>query len=575
MRLISLGASSESFKTVIFNKTGPSFILAKQNNPEQFDKSKTYNGVGKSLLISLIDFCLGAKKSSKIAKSLKSNLHDWHFILKIEISDQCFTIIRYTNDPNIIYLNEEKLKISVFCERLEKLCFDIPKKIKYLTFRSLLPFFIRPSKQSYNSYDKPIKDGTPYQVQLYNAFLLGLDVALAQTKKELREEIEETGKLHKSIKDDSILRQFFDGYKDSSLAIADLNRKIEGLEIDLKKFEVADDYYQIKQKSDDIKNNLDQIQNRIELKKVNLENINNSLKVKPDISREQIKEIYNESKIVFQTGVERKLSELEKFYEDLTINRKRRLIEQKNSINNDLKGLEEQFHALKRDFDDNMKFLNAHHALDVFTKMNNRLSEFIKNREKLQDYERLQNEYEQKKTSLGKKMIMESEKTSSYLKEIKKDIDNIMKNFMSLVISFYPNARAGITVHNNDRQSQIRYDIDAKIESDSSDGIKSVKLFCYDLTLLKLHYNHSICFIFHDSRLFNDIDEVHCNIFFQTIKSKFISSDKQYIASLNQNQLNDLSSEMQSFVNENVILELTDNSDSGKLLGQTVELEYD
>jgi len=76
MRLISLAASESTFKTVVFNKTGASFILAKQDKPEQFDNSKTYNGVGKSLLVSLIDYCLGTKTSSKIAKSLQSTLPD-------------------------------------------------------------------------------------------------------------------------------------------------------------------------------------------------------------------------------------------------------------------------------------------------------------------------------------------------------------------------------------------------------------------------------------------------------------------------------------------------------------------
>ena len=80
-------------------------------------------------------------------------------------------------------------------------------------------------------------------------------------------------------------------------------------------------------------------------------------------------------------------------------------------------------------------------------------------------------------------------------------------------------------------------------------------------------------FMFHDSRLFSDIDEVHCNVLFEIVKTKF--TDKQYIASINQNQLNALSKDMQDFVNSHVVRELTDDSDDGKLLGITVELEYD
>lgn len=573
MRLISLAASEHTFKTVVFNKSGASFILAKQDQPEQFDNSKTYNGVGKSLLIALIDFCLGASTGNKITKSLQQTLPEWHFILKVEINNQPYTIIRHANTPKHINLNDKQLTLNDFCSKLEKLCFEIPSEFQYLSFRSLLPFFIRPSKQSYINYDEPAKTGSPYQKQLYNAFLLGLDVTLSQTKKRLKKQIDETNKLHENIKNDPILKQFFEGYRDSSLALADLNEKIEKLELDLRKFEVADDYYHIKQEADDIKRNLDKTQNKIKLRSINVDNINQSLKISPDVNRNDIQNIYDESKLVFQSDIEKQLIELEKFYQDLTINRTKRLQQQKHEINNELKELKGQFTRLKESLDGHMKFLDAHQALDVFTKMSSHLADLQQNREKLQGYEKLQHDYEQKKTSLKKDMLLQSEETVTYLEQVRDDVNKIMEYFRVLVKRFYPNSLAGITVHNNDGKNQIRYDIEAKIQSDSSDGINSVKLFCYDLTLLMQGSSHFMNFIFHDSRLFSDIDEVHCNELFKIVKDKF--TDKQYISSINQNQLNALSKDVQEFVIKHVVQELTDDSDGGKLLGVTVELEYD
>lgn len=573
MRLISLAANKPSFKTVVFNETGASFILAKQDEPEQFDNSKTYNGVGKSLLVSLIDFCLGASTTNKITKSLQITLPEWLFILTIKINNEPYTIIRYTNTPKHITLNNKELSLNDFYSTLEKLCFEIPSGFKYLSFRSLLPFFIRPSKQSYINYNEPAKIGSPYQKQIYNAFLLGLDITLSQTKMSLKKQIDETIKLHKNIQNDPILKQFFEGYRDSSLALADLNEKIEKLELDLENFEVADDYYQIKQEANDIKRNLDKTQNKIKLRNINIDSINQSLKISPDVNRSDIQSIYDESNLVFQSNVEKQLLELEKFYQDLTVNRTKRLQQQKNKILDELEKLEEYFLNLKKDLDNHMKFLNAHQALDVFTKISGRLADLQQNREKLLGYEKLQHDYEQKKTSLKKEMLSQSEESVVYLENVKDDINKIMEYFRVLVKRFYPNSLAGITVHNNDGKNQIRYDIEAKIQSDSSDGINSVKLFCYDLTLLTHGSNHSMDFIFHDSRLFSDIDEVHCNVLFEIVKDKF--TDKQYIASINQNQLNALSDDAQIFVRKHVIKELTDDSDSGKLLGITVELEYD
>ncbi len=529
--------------------------------------------MGKSLLVALIDFCLGASISNKVTKSLQQVLPNWSFTLLIEINDQLYKITRHANTPKHIYWNDEELSLQDFYTKIESLCFDIPNNIQFLSFRALLSFFLRPSKSSYINYDEPMKAGSPYQKQLYNAFLLGLDVSLAQSKMQIKKDIDDTKKLHDNIKNDPILKQFFEGYRDSSLALADLNDKINNLENDLKKFEVADDYYQIKQDADKTKNNIDTTQNQLTLKNINIANIDKSLLITPDVNRQDIQKIYDESKLIFRLNIDKQLTELEVFYHDLTINRTKRLQLQKQKIITEIQQLENQFTRLKTSLNKHLKFLDAHQALDVFTKTNSHLADLQQQREKLQGYEKLQQDYEHKKTSLRKDMLLQTEKTSDYLDQVKSNIDHIMEYFRLLVKQFYPDALAGITVRSNDGRNQLRYTIEAKIQSDTSDGINSVKLFCYDLTLLMQGAHHCINFIFHDSRLFSDIDEIHCDELFRIVKDKF--SDKQYKASINQNQLNALSPNSQEFVRNNIVQELTDDSDSGKLLGLTVELEYD
>ena len=162
MYLISLSASESSFKAIKFNKTGASFILAKQNNPEQHDNSKTYNGVGKSLVVALIDYCLGAKTTSKISKSLQQTLPDWFFKLSVEINNKPYEIIRYTSSPKHILLNEKELSLNEFCDVMEDLFFDIPENFGFLSYRSLIAFFFQNSARfthqilSYNSKFNPI-----------------------------------------------------------------------------------------------------------------------------------------------------------------------------------------------------------------------------------------------------------------------------------------------------------------------------------------------------------------------------------------------------------------------------------
>ena len=579
MRLVSISANQDSFKKIDFNSSGASFIIAEQKDPTQSDKKKTYNGVGKSLLVALIDFCLGASAGSDITKALIScdALQDWRFTLKLSIKGKTYIITRSVDNHTSIEINDETLKLTEFHQRMQELCFDIEEDLKYLTFRSLLPFFLRPSKTSYTRYDEPQKFGTPYQKLLCNTFLLGLDAILADKKKALKDQLTERRNNLKGIEKDPIIREFFGHNQNVSedylLLLTDIEERIKKLEEDLQDYRVAKDYYQRQEEADQLKKLIDEKQKQIYLHKSTIGRINQSLRVEVDIEQKDIKKIYEESQKVFQDAVEKRLSDLEKFYADLKTNRTKRLAEQKRSIMDELEKLEEEATKLQEQFDEALAFLGSHGALDVFVQKNKLLSELKQKREKLVSYEKFQKKYKKEIKKLEQGLINENSKTIDYLEKNKSFLESINKDFRALAKKFYPNEIAGITIVNNEGENTIRYNIEAKIQSDSSDGINSVKLFCYDLCMLFGGNNHHMNFIFHDSRLFSDIDETHCEVLFDIVRNKF--KTKQYIASINQKDLITLAEPIQAFIRQNTVCELNDESEEGKLLGRQVELEYD
>ena len=146
MRLIKVHSNQASFRTVEFNKTGLSFVVAKQKNPGSSEKGKTYNGVGKSLLVRIIHFCFGA--STKSYKIFCEKLPEWEFSIDYEIDNKKYTAKRATNNPGKIALNDKVISVKKFNEKMESLCFEIPEDSSFLTFRSLIPFFIRQKKES-------------------------------------------------------------------------------------------------------------------------------------------------------------------------------------------------------------------------------------------------------------------------------------------------------------------------------------------------------------------------------------------------------------------------------------------
>lgn len=582
MRLISLKANESTFRTVNF-KNGLCFIVAQQKNPGESERGKTndgktYNGVGKSLLVAIVHFCLGANKEHY--KSFAEKLSGWIFTLDFQIGEDKYSTSRATNNIDKIILNNETLSITKFNEKLESLCFDIPSDISFLTFRSLLPFFIRPKKESYISFDCPAKTGSDYQKQIYNAFLLGLDVRLAQEKYQLRKEQERIKKLTDNIKNDNLLKEFFSGDKDITIVLPDLNEKIIHLESNLKEFKVAEDYYGTKSKADNIERILAETQNEVILIENQIRNIDESLKISPDLSKENIEKAYREVQIVFPDKVSKTIDQLEIFYKQLTENRIRKLTKHKQDLTRELESKKISASKLKNELDVQLQYLGAHQALDMFVKNNNQLSSLKNERDSLQKYKQLLEEYHKKNIEIQELLLKSTKETNGYLKDVEGITDSIRDYFRNFAKKFYPDVASGITIYNNEGDNQIRYDIEAKIDFDSSDGINHVKIFCYDITLLFKGYGHLIHFLFHDSRIFDGIDERQKTEWFRIVDELFSNSNYQYIATVNQNQLKEIQQYMKEdefdrIIKKNTILTLTDDSPAEKLLGIKVDISYE
>jgi len=578
MQLISLTSNMNTFKPVHFkNQVGINLIVASQKNPGKSDKGETTNGVGKSLLIAIIQFCLGSSKK----QDFKKKLPGWLFTLKFKINDQVYTASRQTDQQNTIILNEKELSLKKYTQFLTDYLFILPENVSTLSFRSLIPFFIRPRKASYVSEKNPNAINNNHQIQLTNAFLLGLDVMLSEKKFQIKKEKDRISKLVKNLKEDPYLKIFFTGNKDINLEKKELEANIKQLELDKKKFKIANDYYDVQKQADELKKSIENMQNNIALIEIQIENINESLKLTPDIKREKIIQVYEESSVVIKKNALKTLFELEKFYEHLITNREKRLVDQKYHLMRKSEELQIQMKKKIDDLNEKLKYLDAHHALDIYTKLSNKLNDAKNKRENLLKYDALFSKYNEQERNLKKEQLEEAEKTDIYLKELEKWLYKKNDFFRMLVKRFYPNSSAGITIYNNEGDNQTRYDIDAKIEADKSDGIGNVKIFCYDLTLLIKGTGHKINVLFHDSRLLDGIDPRQVHELFLILNDYIKKKYKQYILSVNQNQLDEIKkyfksqSQYKTIIEDNIILNLKDDSSEEKLLGIQVDMDYD
>ena len=573
MRLIRLSANHQTFKTVKFNRTGITIIVGSKTKDS---KSVTYNGVGKSLIAEIIHFCLGSNKNKEFEKKIPN----WIFSLEIETSTNLHKISRNTSNQAVVLLDEQEIKLPSLNQWLEQHCFFIPRGVPGLSFRSLVPKFIRRGLKQYTD-PRETGDYSEYDSLIRNALLLGIDVHLIALKSKIRDEINALQTLRKNFKTDPLIREFYSGGKDSDIHLSHLERKISELEKNRDEFIVAEDYYDIQQEADSLSESAEKIKNNIFILRSAIVNIDGSIKEQPDLSVERIKNLYNELLQQFKPEALKRLDEVSEFHKKLLENRISRLSQEKIRILGDLESEEKSLKSKQTDLDSKLQLLGKTRALDQYTAIVNQIADLTTQLQKLKDYNSLSIELSNKEANLELQMSEEIIKTNNYLEETKDEREGNFEVFKEYANRFYPNSPAGITLHNNEgKKNKIRFNFDVRIENDSSDGINEARIFCYDMTLLSLQENHRINFIFHDSRLYSNMDVRQRAELFRIASETTRRNDLQYIATLNPDQISGMSEdfspeEYKSLIQDNIVLELKDDSPESKLLGIQVDMHYD
>src|SRR3954471_21983158 len=116
MRLIQLTSTQTSFRTVKFNRNGLSLIVARHSKQVVKNIQSTYNGVGKSLLVELLHFCLGAGKN----KHFEEHLKDWCFVLTFEHAGAEYLVSRVVGEDKLA-VNGKEMRLAAYKEFLNGL----------------------------------------------------------------------------------------------------------------------------------------------------------------------------------------------------------------------------------------------------------------------------------------------------------------------------------------------------------------------------------------------------------------------------------------------------------------------
>ena len=574
MRLISLTANQKSFHPIIF-KDGINIIAGKQVTPHNENDGNTYNGVGKSLTLHLIHFCLGSRKIESFAKVIP----EWEFTLRFQIDDKEHYCMRSTCNQNKIEFNGEILKPKEVQERLRELCFGLKETPKDMTWTTLFSRFVRKSRLCYSIYDAFVPKESDYSKILNNCFLLGIDKELIVAKRELRDRQVAAAATEKAIKNDPLFRQYYLGKNDAELDVADLEYRIAELAKEISVFKVSKNYHELEKEADEKSYQKKELENKRVLVSTYIKNIEESTKETTEVKEEKLLKIYEAAQIEIPEMVKRSLAEVTQFHSELLATRNVRLRNELAKQKRALEEIDSKIVELGSRMDELLDYLNSHGALEEYVALTKQLSSLQNELNRIQEYQKILKTYRENKRRIKEEMIKQDKATDEYLDEESGYLEELRNKYWEYAKRFYPKKKSGLVKKNNTGENLLRYSLEARIEDDSSDGVNEVRMFCFDWLILNCEIS-KMRFIAHDSRLFANMDPRQRETLFRIVYETCCKKDFQYICTINEDALESFEGIMstedyKNIVRDNVILELNDDAPESKLLGIQIDIDLE
>ncbi|MCD7879094.1 MAG: DUF2326 domain-containing protein [Candidatus Gastranaerophilales bacterium] len=578
--------NNEIIKNIPFEK-GLNVILADVTSSENKKSDKnSRNGAGKTSLIEIIDFCMGGS-----IKTLNSSLiENWTYCIELEIYNETYEIYRCVNDNKKIYFftgNFDKweikpikikpdsisntiynyyLKEDDWKDFLGKYLFSLDNTASdkyYPKYRSIISYFIRYYEDAFLDPFKYFKNQKAWQSQVYNAFLLNLNWEYAITMQNLKDKKDIITKLKNATKNG-----YFKSYTGTLGELESekvvLQNKVAKYDTELAEFKVHPHYEDIQKEANQLTEKIHNLSETLTVQKSLLEKYEADTLEEKDSDISTIKLIYKEAGLMFPNNVSKSLEEIVAFHSTVIQNRKDYLNDEIKRLNEEIQKNDHYLNVFLDKRAEKMKILKTHNAIDEFNKLQNRNAEL---KAQLSEMEKHIENIKKMEADLteNKKQILELlSKAKQDLNEREEQRTLAIKTFAEIADFLYAEKdKIGLSIDFDDSG----YKYNAFIGKDKSTGRTAMKVFDYDMTIMKIRNqnNNLPGFLIHDSDVFDSVDERQIAKALEYADESAKELGTRYICFMNSDRIPQelFSKEFKNRFNECIRIRLEDTEDGG------------
>jgi len=573
MKLLQLTSDNPKFNTINF-ENGLNIIVGSQLTKE---KKKSINGIGKSMSLSLIHYIFGSTFKTSSEKKLEKYLSTYGSFELTFVHKNIEYTIKKDFSQTEYYINEKKVAKTNYKKRLNEIF--LGNKEANPSFRQILNTFARRygSDKGMIYYSniltqqgRPLED---YSQQYTNLSLLGVDMMLVKKSFDIKDKIAKLKKAEKTIKD-------YEKELDKT-NIDDIKDSIEKLSEELKNFIIAENFDKLKQEADTLTEEINEFRNQIffKTKKLKLKELNYKSSKNTNIDITKIEELFNEVNFFFEDKITKNLEQLQEFHNNLINNRKKRLSIEINDLNIKIEKLQIKMATISEKRDSILKDLNNKGALEERDTLKNRIQTLEDEKNDLEKYEYILNEFKKDKSSLEVDNAIIKKESISYLEKNHEYLDFIEKTFRNLVKQFYDNKGGSFKIEEAPTAKYL-FNINSHIPKEGSQGVGEVKIFCYDVLLYLLNKD-LLNFLAHDGCLFSEMDRRQKSTIFKIIVELIKDKEFQYFLNIGDNTLNEildennevniLSDEEKKIIRSSIRVRLSDKEEKNWLFGESFD----
>ena len=546
-------------------------------------KKDTRNGLGKSTLLAILDYCLGGRKRGTLASH---QLEGWTFSLDAEHDGRPFSASRSTDRQGIVEVKGDvgpwmasestastlsgalQIELGDYKHMLGRIMFGLEPssaQLHHPTFRSLASYCIRQGGKS-GGYHSPFSNNqmqTKFDAQVNNAYLLGLDWKLVGDLAHVHDQKKRLKQLEREAAE-GILRDAIGGVGDLEAIRVRLEYKSQKEEEAIKGFKVHKEYAQLEHEANSITEHMHDLVNKRSVQAKTLEKYRQNTRLEGDASLDSVLATYKESGVLFPESIKQSLNMAKRFHEFIVENRR-------EFLGSEIAKLEAEVATLGKQIDDAgterekiMRILETHGAIEELVALQARHEKTVEKKADVSSRLGTLREIGRRNVANNAEMARLSERAEEDFdarKSQRRDAILAFNRYSEILYSAPGMLSIGM------KEGEYRFDVE--IERSGSKGIGNMKIFCYDLALASLWAGRPQSFgiLAHDSEIFDGVDERQVALALQTAAKESERLGFQYICTINSDMVPSSEFDNGFEFASHVAVTLTDRGDDGGLLG--------